>query len=180
MASVGYAINNTGSSFNARLATILKHKKGDKMRALDGRLAIDTKYTLVSMYYGSLADNSAICENCGKLIANMADIKNEAGKTFTVGQDCCEELLKTTSNDFWEFKQKQKEYNKKRTLVRKYAKAIKEDMADIHDGFLYFYTMTDSYKRNGKELEIIRVKTWSTRYREDYAMNVLNEFGVKI
>jgi hypothetical protein len=57
-------------------------------------LNLDIKYNLIDKNYISLIDgNGCTCDNCGKLIANIATVKNENNEIFTIGFDCLETLL---------------------------------------------------------------------------------------
>lgn len=53
-----------------------------------GRLPVNVNYQVIGIDYQSLEDNAGACDNCGKIISNMATIKNEAGAIYTVGLDC--------------------------------------------------------------------------------------------
>lgn len=54
-------------------------------------LPINDKYVLIDSFYTSM-ENGTCCDNCNKIIANIAVIKNEANKVFHVGLDCAETL----------------------------------------------------------------------------------------
>ena len=56
-------------------------------------LPIDTTYEIVDLSYNSVEDGGAICENCGRLISNIATVKSEKYRTFTVGMDCAKTLI---------------------------------------------------------------------------------------
>lgn len=58
-------------------------------------LPLDVKYILTDKKYIPIEQSSGAycCDNCGKLIANIATIKNEAGKSFNIGFDCLEKIL---------------------------------------------------------------------------------------
>ena len=57
-------------------------------------LDLNVKYNLIDKKYISLIDgNGCICDNCGKLIANIATVKNDNNDTFNIGFDCLETLL---------------------------------------------------------------------------------------
>lgn len=59
-------------------------------------LPLNTTYTLVSSYYSDL-ENGCVCENCGRLITNVAQIKaNETGRAHIVGMDCAATLTGIT------------------------------------------------------------------------------------
>lgn len=57
-------------------------------------LPLNIKYNLIDKKYISLIDGSGCtCDNCGKLIANIATVKSETGVTYNVGFDCLETFL---------------------------------------------------------------------------------------
>jgi len=57
-------------------------------------LPLNVNYNLIDKKYISLIDgNGCICDNCGKLIANIATVKNDNLETFNIGFDCLETLL---------------------------------------------------------------------------------------
>lgn len=53
------------------------------------------KLTVVSITRNSLfdADYVGCCDNCGKVIVNIATVKDEAGKTYEIGLDCKKTLI---------------------------------------------------------------------------------------
>lgn len=72
-------------------------------KVIQRALPLNVKYSFVSATYISLVDGGGTCcDNCGKLIANMVTVMDEAGKKFVVGSDCAETL--TTVNDPFEWK----------------------------------------------------------------------------
>ena len=52
----------------------------------------DTTYTILSSWYVSLEDGGNSCQNCGRLIANCAEVQDANGQRFTVGMDCAATL----------------------------------------------------------------------------------------
>ena len=57
-------------------------------------LPLDTNYTLVDKKYIPISEGIGLCcDNCGKLIANIATVKNATGMTYSIGFDCLETLL---------------------------------------------------------------------------------------
>ena len=65
------------------------------MKAIIKRnLPLNVKYNLIDKKYISLVDGfGCTCDNCGKLIANIATVKNDNNNTFNIGFDCLETLL---------------------------------------------------------------------------------------
>lgn len=52
------------------------------------------KYSLLSCTYIALVDSSGTCcENCGRLISNMATISDESDNQYIVGLDCAKTIL---------------------------------------------------------------------------------------
>jgi hypothetical protein len=53
------------------------------------------KLTVVSITRTSLFDAEYVgcCDNCGKVIVNIATVKDEAGKTFEIGLACKKTLI---------------------------------------------------------------------------------------
>lgn len=61
---------------------------------IERRLPLDVKYNLIDKNYISLIDGGGTCcDNCGKLIANIATVKNDAGRRYHIGFDCLETFL---------------------------------------------------------------------------------------
>lgn len=61
-------------------------------------LRIDVTYELIETYYAG-GDSGTCCDNCGKLITNIAKIKSSDGKINHIGLDCAETLT-GIKNDF--------------------------------------------------------------------------------
>ncbi|MCB0448428.1 MAG: hypothetical protein KDD03_13155 [Gelidibacter sp.] len=61
---------------------------------VERNLPLNVRYTLIGKNYISLIDGGGTCcANCNKLIANIATVRNEAGKDFNIGLDCLETFL---------------------------------------------------------------------------------------
>lgn len=84
-------------------------------------LPLDHKYKIVGFdYAGSILDGGgAQCENCGRIIVNLAYVENEQGKKYTVGCDCAETLSLVDCNDFWKIKEQE-------ALMRKVSKTMRD------------------------------------------------------
>lgn len=93
-------------------------------------LPLDVKYILTDKKYIPLLEGFGLgCDNCGKLIANIATVKNDNGETFSIGFDCLETLLINNSllsaNDVQVYERVKKMIPK----VLRFAKHIKEVMS---------------------------------------------------
>lgn len=65
------------------------------MKAIVQRnLPLNQKYILTDKKYIPLSEGyGTCCDNCGKLISNIATVKNDNGTVFNIGFDCLETIL---------------------------------------------------------------------------------------
>lgn len=80
-------------------------------------LALNENYTIVDSFYTGGIDNPCTCDNCGRLITNVAKIKDSKGSIFDVGLDCASTLsniygLYSVEADFAEMKAIRAKVNK--------------------------------------------------------------------
>lgn len=90
-------------------------------------LSLNTKYVVIDKKYIPLENGCGLgCDNCGKLIANIATVKNENGEVFSIGFDCMETLLINNSllstNDIIEYERIKKMIPK----IIRFSKTLKE------------------------------------------------------
>jgi hypothetical protein len=85
----------TNSSIQLSIVIILKSKA---MKAIiERRLPLNVRYTVTDKkYIPVLEGGGCTCDNCGKLIANIATIKSVNG-TYSIGFDCLETFLLNNS-----------------------------------------------------------------------------------
>lgn len=93
-------------------------------------LPLNTKYVVIDKKYIPLENGVGLCcDNCGKLIANIATVKNEDGKAFNIGFDCLETILINNSllstNDIEDYEKVKKMIPK----VIRFSKSIRETIA---------------------------------------------------
>lgn len=101
---------------------------------IERNLPLNTKYIVTDKKYIPLTEGfGCTCDNCNKLIANIATVKNEAGKSFNIGFDCLETVLINNSllstNDI-------KEYERVKAMIPKvirFSKTIKENI-ELNNG----------------------------------------------
>ncbi len=111
------------------------------MKAIIKRsLSLDTKYTVIDKKYIPLENGCGLgCDNCGKLIANIATVKNESNEVFNIGFDCLETLLINNSllstNDVAEYEKVKKMIPK----ILRFSKQLKETISLNNglDGFKF-------------------------------------------
>lgn len=82
----------------------------------------NTTYSLASTFHTGGLENGVPCQNCGKVLTNVAVVKNTAGDSFQVGLDCAATLA--TVNPF-EFNAAEEAFGmgkKVRAAILKYSK----------------------------------------------------------
>lgn len=63
-------------------------------KVIQRALPLNVKYKINGVFYQSIEDGGGCpCDNCGKLITNIATIKNETGGVYSIGLDCLESIL---------------------------------------------------------------------------------------
>jgi hypothetical protein len=90
-------------------------------------LPLNVKYLIIDKQYIPLENSfGCFCDNCHKLIANIATVKNDNNETFNIGFDCLETLLLNNSllstNDIIEYQRVKLMIPK----VLRFSKIIKE------------------------------------------------------
>jgi len=101
-------------------------------------LSLNTKYVVVDKKYIPLENGCGLgCDNCGKLIANIATVRNENGEVFSIGFDCMETLLINNSllskNDIVEYERIKKMIPK----IIRFSKTLKE-LDEMNNGLTGF------------------------------------------
>lgn len=111
------------------------------MKAIIKRnLPLTVRYTVTDKKYIPLSEGYGCgCDNCGKLIANIATVRSEGGEVFNIGFDCLETLLVNnsllSSLDIADYKRVKKMIPK----VLRFSKQLKELIAMNNglDGFKF-------------------------------------------
>ena len=111
-------------------------------------LPLDHKYKVIGFdYCGSLLDGGgSSCENCNRLIVNIAIVENEQGKKYQVGCDCAETLSLVDCNDFWKIKEQEANHRKIVKWIRdiKTQQEVKHNVTINFEGdgaYIYFGSM---------------------------------------
>lgn len=67
-------------------------------KVIQRMLPLDVKYRLIEVTYLSIEDGGGCsCDNCGKLITNIAHIQNDQGKNYAIGLDCLDTILENNN-----------------------------------------------------------------------------------
>jgi len=96
-------------------------------KIIERNLPLSEKYFLIDKKYIPLVDRVGMCcDNCNKLISNIATVKSESNKTYNVGFDCLETFL--INNNLLDGKsiEDYSEYKKQLPTLLKKAKEISE------------------------------------------------------
>jgi len=122
------------------------------MKAIIQRaLPLDTHYHLVDKKYIPLLESfGTCCDNCGQLIANIATVRSEAGKTYNIGFDCLETLLINNSllslGDIAEYRRVKAQLPKIIRASKKLAETLSNNKAINITGILFEPPMFASSK----------------------------------
>lgn len=111
--------------------SFLSTKKQIMKAIIQRSLPLNVRYVLTDKkYIPILEGGGSCCDNCGKLIANIATVKNTDGKSFTIGFDCLETLLINNSllstNDIAQYERAKKMIPK----ILRFAKQVKETLSN--------------------------------------------------
>jgi hypothetical protein len=100
------------------------------LEAFKGSLPLNTQYHVIDKKYIPLMDGYGLtCDNCGKLIANIATVTNDENKTYQIGFDCLENIL---INNSLISQSDVLDYEKVKAMIPKiirFSKVIKEQMS---------------------------------------------------
>lgn len=97
----------------------------ESKRIVRRNLPINDIYNLIDSYYtGAILDGGGTCcENCNKIITNVAVLQNKEGNKYNVGLDCAETLRNL---DYFDFNKVKADFNEAKAIRAKVNKAIKE------------------------------------------------------
>lgn len=157
-------------------------------------LPLNVKYFLVGTTYQSIEDGGGCsCDNCGKLITNVATIRNESGNSYAIGLDCLDTILENTklldNESYFKYQYSDKPaIAKAKSLRAKILKNLKKDAsfkAKLYDpadkdyfGFSFSVTKIKNYRYNEVTKELDKVEpyefkepagfdyTFSSEYKE--------------
>ena len=113
-------------------------------------LPLDHKYRIIGFdYCGSILDGGgSTCDNCNRIIVNIATVETEEGKRFDVGLDCAETLSLVDCSDFWKIKEQEALHRKLtsyiRTIKKQQEQGIKvsyEPQPEYNKIIIYFWSM---------------------------------------
>lgn len=99
---------------------------------IERQLNLKLKYIIVDKKYIPIEQSAGAycCDNCGKLIANIATVKDEHGESFDIGFDCLETILINnnllSNGDIQEYERVKKLIPK----VLRFAKQLKETLVN--------------------------------------------------
>ena len=146
-------------------------------------LPLDTKYSLIDKHYSSLIDgNGTICENCGRLIANIATVKSGNGKVYNIGFDCLETFLINNSLLDGKSVDDYKKFKKHLPTFIKRAKELKETIKLNKDRFdCLEFDFTDFNKwvvYGGKSTYLTFYYTHSCGYRYNSNIKLSNDVNL--
>lgn len=137
---------------------LLDHYSIETQRFI-GKLPVNCKYNVINISYKAKdAVDYCICDNCGKIISNIAVIENEKKQIFCVGLDCATTMSLYQNDSVFDLIQAKKELARRAKFVKWYKTQCK---SIIEDGGYYFYeTETKEWRSN-----------WKYRMKKEYFDN---------
>lgn len=133
-------------------------------RIIRRNLPINDKYVLIDSFYAGM-ENGTCCDNCNKIIANIAVIKNNDNDVFHVGMDCAATLTQLTGLFAAEM-----QFAEAKGIRAKVNKA-KKDGKQITFENTYF----GEIKVSANEVGIVWLKReFMQKYLPDYFANISN------
>jgi hypothetical protein len=144
-------------------------------------LPLDVKYVLTGKKYIPIEQSAGAycCNDCGKLIANIATVKNDNNESYDIGFDCLEKLLINNMlmdgksiEEFYHFKKHINSYIKKSNEIKEIIKShnaasltkivnIEFDISDFmywskfgKSSYLTFYYIYQSGKKYNSNIKV--------------------------
>jgi len=115
-------------------------------------LPMNEQYEIKQLIYAD--DINTVCNNCGRLIKNVAIVQNSKWDKFEVGLDCAETLEQHEISNY-------REYEDKKRAYRRYVKLILDIKKKLKDGKITkVYRIADQW-----------VATPSNSYRVCFGIN---------
>jgi hypothetical protein len=158
-------------------------------KIIQRKLSLTQKYLLVGCVYKALADGDASqCENCGKLISNIATVKGEEdNKSYHVGMDCLETFLINnkllSGEDIEQFTKAKKSLPKVIT--------IKKNIQEFLTNNKFIDKVTLQFKDDPRYTQFVEYEYWSGSKQKwnncekvknfdfDLLMNTLKNMGME-
>lgn len=130
-------------------------------RVIERSVPLNQRYEIVGSFYQSLEDGGgAICENCGRLITNIATIKGQGdGRMYSIGMDCAETI--TSIKHEWDFEMAKSEFQQAksaRAAILKMVKKAKELGVEYEIKIKTHETEKNFYKQVGSGMWEFRPK----------------------
>lgn len=140
-------------------------------------LPINTEYKIIDSFYtGGISENPMSCDNCGKLIANVAVVENTDGDKYHVGMDCAETL--SGIKDSLEFIATNNDFNEAKAIRAKINNAFKKytngklEVKNLPDGSVKL-----EYEDEGNRtmVRVYVAKQWFNKFLPDYKNKISNK-----
>jgi len=119
------------------------------MKATQGNLPINTKYKIINVT--ALGDfEFTTCENCGKIIRNVATVEDLNGHRYDIGLDCAETLTTELGNyslSELQLMEAKKEVNRIRRFIRLLKQSKTIIINEKGDTFWFYDKEVNSWNR---------------------------------
>lgn len=97
-------------------------------------LPTDRNYKIKSITYSKLEDGLATCcDNCNKVITNIAQLEDSLNKEWKVGLDCAETLssIKNDFDEYWKLEAAKETFQKGKSFRSRILKELKKEHQKI-------------------------------------------------
>lgn len=145
-------------------------------KIIERGLDLKVKYSLVGVSYIPVMDSGTCCDNCGKPISNIAEVKSEKGN-YHIGLDCLETVLINSemldSESYLQYMYSDKPaISRAKSLRAKILKGKKENpdytakLAKLENKFGFEFYIKDGSSINGVKYD--KPMGWDYRFEYKY------------
>jgi hypothetical protein len=141
------------------------------MKAEQGKLRLDTKYTILSTHHAHKTNGNydiRICENCGHILTNWAIVECAEKHTYLIGLDCAA-IICTMTNGVAMDKLELKEAKKRMARETRFLKFLSDKCksAIIDENSISFYHFVTEKWHHNWTVRITKTDN-NMRYLADY------------
>lgn len=154
-------------------------------------LPINTKYFLIDKKYIPLESSfGCTCDNCGRIIANIATIKSNEGQVYNIGFDCLDTILLKTailhSNDLLTYELIKKQIPKiirfsksiKKTLeLNNHITGIKFEKQNYTSDWFSFYWLSNN-QTNSRNNDCVKLKELDFNFLIETLKNIFPKLNI--
>src|SRR3990167_3450645 len=109
-----------------------------------GRLPVNVRYTVIDTAYKAKdAIDFSVCDNCGKIISNIAIIENEQNQRYSVGLDCASTMQLYRNDQVFNVIEAKKLLARRARFVKWYRNEYKSHVIENNGIWLYDHVVSE-------------------------------------